>query len=79
MIELDTVLTLTAGGVVGLAAGALLAYHHFKRLLNAATNLLVAIRDAAVDDRISEEEFQQIVAAGGAVISELRGIAQPNR
>jgi hypothetical protein len=78
MIDLDSLLTLSFGGVAGLAAGGLIAYHHFKRLLNAATDLLIAIRDAAVDDRITEEEFQQIIAAGGAVIAELRGIRKPN-
>lgn len=70
MIDLGVVLALGGGAL----AGAGVAYYYLKGLLNAGTDLLIAIRDAAEDDKITEEEFQRIVAAGEKVVSELRRV-----
>ena len=65
MIDIELVL----GIVGGFTAGAGVIWRKYKPLLIDAIDFLVLIRDAAEDDKVTEEEFQQIMAASKPFIA----------
>lgn len=75
---IDNIDIYTAGAIIGTASVVVIAatskYFKYKQLFNQSLDVLISVRDALDDDKITKDEVKQVIDESQELFDEIKNI-----